>query len=79
MQLIDDLVTENAELQQQLQSSTELTRAVETAKREQQEIQEMREQVSLVTLALHVVCETIPTYKCVLVRGLPWDFPHSIS
>ena len=46
VQLIDGLVTENAELQQQLQSSTqqlkrkeaELTRAVETARREQQQV-----------------------------------------
>ena len=45
MQLIDDLVTENAELHQQLQSSTqqlmrkeaELTRAEETIRREQQQ------------------------------------------
>ena len=45
MQLIDDLVTENAELQQQLQSSikqlmrkeAELTRAEETIRREQQQ------------------------------------------
>ena len=58
VQLIDDLVTENAELQQQLQSSTqqltrkeaELIRAEETIRREQQQIQEMRQHVSLVTV-----------------------------
>ena len=57
MQLIDDLVIENAELQQQLMSKeAELTRAEETIRREQQLIQEMRQQVCLVTLALQVVC-----------------------
>ena len=39
MQLIDDLVTENAELQQQLtRKEAELTGAVETARREQQQV-----------------------------------------
>ena len=56
MQLIDDLVTENAELQQQLQSSereketytqqlmrkeAELTRAEETIRREQQQMRQL--------------------------------------
>ena len=58
--ILHDMVTENAELQQQLQSSegeqmvrqqlmrkeAELTRAEETIRREQQQIQEM---VSLMT------------------------------
>ena len=59
-QIIDDLVMENAELQQQLQSSkrekqilrqqlsmyeTELTRAKETIRRDKKQIQEVREQV----------------------------------
>ena len=64
MQLIDDLVIENAELQQQLmRKEAELTRAEETIRREQQLIQEMRQQVCLVTVALQVVC--------VVNNGLP--------
>ena len=47
--LIDDLVKENAELQHQLtRREAELIFAEETIRREQQQIQEMRQQVSLV-------------------------------
>ena len=57
VQVIDDLVTENAELQQQLtRKEAELTRAEETIRREQQQIQEMRQQVSLVTVVTCSVC-----------------------
>ena len=42
VQLVDDLVAENADLQQQLtRKEAELTRAEETIRREQQHIQEM--------------------------------------
>ena len=48
MQLIDDLVTENAKLQQQLmRKEAELTTAEETIIKEKQQIQEMRQQVIL--------------------------------
>ena len=41
VQVIDNLVTENAELQQQLtRKEAELTRAVETARREQQQVRQ---------------------------------------
>ena len=54
--VLQDLVTENADFQSQLQSSKrekqtirqQLSRAEETIRREQQQIQEMRQQVSLV-------------------------------
>ena len=72
--VLQDMVTENADLQQQLQSSerereavrqqltrkeAELTRAEETIRREQQQIQQL---VSLLLL-LHAVC--------VVTRGPP--------
>ena len=74
MQLIDDLVTENAELQQQLQSSTqqlmrkeaELTRAVETARREQQQVRQLQHTGSHVSVA----CKGTP---------LGFSLPHSLS
>ena len=64
MQLIDELVTENAELKQQLQLSerekqqltqqlkrneAELSEAEETVRREQQQIHQMRQQVNSFT------------------------------
>ena len=42
VQVIDDLVTENAELQQQLtRKEAELTRAEETIRREQQQMRQL--------------------------------------
>ena len=64
--VLQDMVTENVDLQQQLQSSerereairqqlmrkeAELTKAEETNRREQQQIQEMRQQVLLASEA----------------------------
>ena len=69
MQVIDDLVTETAKLQQQLQSSerekmmyrqqltrkeAELTRAEETIRREQQQ---MQQQVSNCVVTCSVCCD----------------------
>ena len=62
--MIDDLVTENAELQQQLQSSTqqltrkeaELTRAEETIRREQQQMR----QLVLIQIIMYIHVRDLP-------------------
>ena len=63
MQVIDDLVTENAELQQQLtRKEAEKNRAVETVRREQQQVRQL--------VRIHVyTCKGAPLGFSLVISG----------
>ena len=73
VQVIDDLVTENAELQQQLtRKEAELTRAEETVRREQQQVSQ------LVQIPVHVRglpwdYQEVDVLVCTVVKTSPFS------